>query len=283
MCNFFPKKFIKDKRGFFSFSRDKVFFFSFDEKNGPKKVFKLGAFNLIYKEYKNHKLAFSLIPNHVPKIFFFERIDRKAVISMEFIDNLLLFDVIASCVYKKEKKFFEEAKKIYDFLFFWLNSLPYKRAVLKDVFDLPKDGPDEVSKIYKSSKKEEIIVLPQHRDFSTANVRYAKNKLVLLDWEDLKKEDLFTMDFSVLTFSLFIFYTSFFKKYPLGDFRKIIKDMIRKVVKIFDTDEKVFVELCFLSLYSFFLQNIEKERFITANRVWAFINKHFKGIFYETI
>lgn len=277
------KKFIKTQKGFFSFSYDKIFFFSFDRRDRPKRVFKLGEFEPIYKEYKNHKFAFSLIPDHVPKVFFFKRIGKNAVISMEFLDNSSLFDLIASCVYKKEKRFFKEAENMYDFLFLWLSSLPYKRITLKEVFDLSQNRSDSVSKIYKSLKGEKVIVLPQHRDFSTANVRYAKNKLVLLDWEDLEKKDLFTMDFSVLTFSLFSFHKSFFKKDPSIEFRRLIKDAISKVVDTFGVKEEVFIKLCVLSLYLFFVQNVEKKRFLTAKKVWNFINQHFKGLFYETI
>ena len=275
--------------GFFSFANDKIFFFKFEASHHkPVSLIKLGNFTSIHREYENHKLAYSIIPKNVPKILFFKSLKKEAVICIEYIENKLLNDILASKIWHKEKCFIKEMDNLFHFFIIWLKKLPVKKIPMERVDNisrgivklhqesLDKDITNTLITIYEKLKTTPVPVAIQHRDFSVANVRYAKDRFIILDWEDLAKEDIAISDFAMLYFSLVKFYCNFFQTDILSfhsqkEIQIILKKIINNIISYLEIEKKVFDKIFILSLYSLWSQNLKKGRFATAKDLLRFL------------
>ncbi len=264
--------------GFFSFSKDRTFFFKFNN-NMPSRVYKIGDYDSLYREYKNHRFALTIIPENVPQLIYFKIFKTKAILCMEYVANKLFFDVISSKLFKKQHYFFKKVEEIFSFLLVWLNELPTKKIFVEELghsYQMVDIMAEEDKENYAILKGNLIPCVPQHRDFSLANIRYSKKGFVVLDWEDLEENDFITSDFSMLWFSVFRFYQEFFGKNILIDNRDWFVSLFNKtmewVVNKYDLEPEAFKRLLVLSLYSLVVQNKNKDRTIIAEDILNFLN-----------
>ena len=276
-------------------TKDRNISFLFDDDHPlPYAVLKYGKASDIKKEYLKHKKAYEFFPRHVPCILFYERQDKMAFFCIEYVPETHMSNVIASTWIWKKQRFIKEIEELFSLLL-----LLTKRYIQKTAKCGKKVDPKELETIFNvialrfESRKEfiwfkdilskiERINIPrimQHGDFCNRNILYAcKTRKVVIDWEDSKENHFPLVDFNMLLISVIEVYRELFNKtdedfFNEMELRKIVFKMRRKLIEELKINELYHNEISLLSTAFLCAQNIKKERFKTADKIFFYLAK----------
>lgn len=288
---------IGQENQFFLVSKAQTISFLFHEGHDrPYAVLKRGRMEDLDKEYQSHREAYSLFPEHVPAILFYEHDGEMASLCMEYVHESHMTDVVASGWFRRKEKFVEETEHMFAFLLLLIEtyvreSFGQRQAV--DQTELDSIVKTVATRFGSRGEFGQIrgyiynaigIKFPrimQHGDFCGRNVLYAgKTRKVVIDWEDSKKDHLPFLDFNMLLISIMLLYRELFKKTDEDFFRdealqRIICDTKRFLIKKLGICESDCRYISLLSTLFLCAQNIKKDRSKTADQIFGFLIRQF--------
>jgi len=278
---------------FFLKTRERKIIFLF--RNGsdrPGAVIKCGKTSQIEREYINQKNALALFPTNVPEIYFLKSDGDVSDLCMEYVNGLHLNTIVSSAWMGRKKKYLGELKEIFGFLLNILKLVPARKEKVSNIYPWSeietimrivyghfgrKAEIDDLGKMLKGVDQIESALVMQHRDFCVANVLYGdKGRKVIIDWEDSREKDLIMVDFNMLLISVAKVYEE-----TLGEAREqCFKDreimenvnQVREEIRgYFGLEKSCFRKISLLSTLSLCSQNLQKQRFKTADEIFSFL------------
>ena len=236
-----------------------------------------------------HKRAYNLFPEYVPDILFYEQSGEMASFCIEYVRETNMTNVVASTWVRKKQRFIKEIEKLFSLLLLLnegyiqktskfgeevdhkeletiLNAIALRFGARKE-FSRLKDILDKMKGI-------KITRLMQHGDFCNRNILYAdKTRKVVIDWEESKENHFPLLDFNMLLISVIEVYREIFNKtdkdfFKEEDLQKIVFKMRRKFIERLKINGSYYNEISLLSTAFLCAQNIEKERFKTADKIF---------------
>lgn len=256
----------------------------------PWAVCKSGDIAELESERHNHEHAQRILGQHVPALLEMTRTGQMASITLEYVCERFLGNVVAASLFGKRQVFIREALKHLDFCCEIYRLLaandhvehaPVTQAevngLLAGIDELVRDSANG-GLLAKALGKTIGMLIPrltQHGDFCARNVLIADGERgrVLIDWEDMGERRWPLTDFVLLRLSLKEVYARLFNRSQeemtnLPEIAQGLTEVTAGLARMLSMNQQHFIAAQFLSLACLCRQNLRKGRKKTASAVF---------------
>lgn len=256
----------------------------------PWAVCKAGAREDILAEQRNHSLAVQILGRRVPALLETRQDGQTASITLEYVRERFLGNVVAACLFRKRQVFIREALGHLDFcreiyrLLAVNNRVEFVAVTEAEVkglwagIDEFLRGSTDAEPLRQALVQTIGVPLPrliQHGDFCVRNVLMAGGERgrVLIDWEDMQERRWPLVDFVLLRLSLKEVYGKLFnvsleEMTRLPELAQGLRHTETDLAKLLDIDPAHMAAAQWLSLACLCRQNLRKGRKETAMAIF---------------
>jgi len=219
----------------------------------PCLLIKVSKDDRLEAEFRNLNYINTILPGTTPKPYELLQLNGYFVLAEEFIQGSKLLyqsdneDSIRTAfrqLIEFHKKVMGNSLTLTEEIFETLISAPISKFMRYNSSDVIEKGINLVLKEWESLKNSEITNIPQHCDFSFANLLFNKETLKIIDWEDFGKTRLPLYDVITLVNSLYFNPKAFEKHLVRNKINEIVRANVINYCDIFRVDKK-FMQILF--------------------------------------